>query len=301
MRTRIALATVAIALAGAFAGGFSSGPLPGMSGAPNEFDCTLCHADYPLNSGTGAWSLTGPATVSAGETITIALAFTGPAAASPLHGFQMTAQDTSGNYIGTFTLTDPVGTQINSGVWVNHTSSGIYQTSWTVQWTAPSPMTSGHAVFYATGNEASGDGTPSFDYIYATSLSIPVYQPFAFTASTTGGGAGDFSGLLSGARLAGAPLEAGNLGVVLVTLDPNPGYLFGLTPDALTWAIIAAPFGSLPFFNQFLAGPATTNTAAYPAGTLSAFAGVPIRLVGLTLNLSTTTLVGLSPVVTIVP
>jgi hypothetical protein len=300
MRAKIAVFTVILASVTALVGGFSSGPLPGLTGAPNEFDCTLCHADNPPNTGPGTFVISGPATVSPGETIFLNVAFTGPAQAAPWHGFQITAQDSQQNYVGIWGLVDPNTTQINSTDWVNHTFAGVALSQWTVKWTAPSPFSLTQVIFYASGNEANMDGTAAGDNIYTATLTVPVLQPFSFTATTTGGGVGDFNGVISGAVLGGIPQEVGNLAVVLVTLDPTPGGLFGITPDAITDFIIGSPLGSIPFFNQFF-GPATTNTAAFPPGTLTSLAGMPITMVGLTVNLATVSLVNLSPVVQIIP
>ncbi|MDQ3064570.1 MAG: hypothetical protein M3R14_17160, partial [Acidobacteriota bacterium] len=34
----------------------ASGPTPSHTGAPNESNCTACHSDFPVNSGTGGVS-----------------------------------------------------------------------------------------------------------------------------------------------------------------------------------------------------------------------------------------------------
>jgi hypothetical protein len=97
----------------------------------------------------------------------------------------LTAIDSLGKTVGTFTLPNenPPRSQIinnlvegNLRLYVEHTVDGLIDTefgsnTWTFLWTAP-PESAGEIVFYAAGNAANGDGSPSGDFIYTTTAAI---------------------------------------------------------------------------------------------------------------------------------
>lgn len=185
------LAVTIIGIAGFF-GPFSeygrstasaSGPTPGHTNAPGEGNCTACHADFPVNSGTGNVQITGiPANYLPGQQIPVTVTVNQFNAV--LYGFQFTAIDRNGGLIGTYTIPPmaPAILQLNNGIiggmtrqYIMHTASGTSSTvfhtkSWNFTWTAP-PQRVGKISFYAAGNGANSDGGTGGDFIYTTAKS----------------------------------------------------------------------------------------------------------------------------------
>jgi hypothetical protein len=156
----------------------ASGPSPSRTNAPGEDNCTECHVDFPVNSGTGSVKISGvPKTFLPGQQIQVKVTTSQEDAVD--YGFQLTAIDSLGRPAGTWTLQDTVQTQIVEGFvgpnlrqYVEHTSAGIVPTifgskSWTFTWNAPSQFI-GKVGFYAAGNAVNGDGGTGGDYIYTT-------------------------------------------------------------------------------------------------------------------------------------
>lgn len=156
----------------------AAGPSPGHTGAPLEANCTACHGDFPVNSGTGNVSITGvPANYRPNQSYGITV--TTSQGDAVVYGFQLTAVDSSGETVGSFTLPtqNPEQMQVLNGIidgdvrsYVSHTVDGIIPTqfgskSWTFTWTAPAQR-KGKIGFYAAGNGANSDGNLSGDYIY---------------------------------------------------------------------------------------------------------------------------------------
>ncbi|QQS42661.1 MAG: hypothetical protein IPM63_06945 [Acidobacteriota bacterium] len=159
----------------------ASGPSPSVTGAPGEANCTACHTDFLVNSGSGSISITGvPQTVSPGEEIPVTV--TVSQEDGVIFGFQLTAIDENGAEAGTLSLPkqNPAQMQIVEGVvdtdvrhYVEHTSQGTQPSefgtkSWTFNWTAPL-NDPGPVTFYAAGNAANSDADTTGDYIYTTS------------------------------------------------------------------------------------------------------------------------------------
>ena len=159
----------------------SSGPPPGNSGAPMESNCTACHTDFAVNSGTGNVLIKG-LTQNYKPGAQIPITVTVNQADAVIYGFQLTAVDKNGNRAGTFALPaeSPPQTQIVNGFlgtpprrYVEHTISGTIPTvfgtrSWTFMWTPPASRI-GKIDFYVAGNAANSDGDTSGDYVYTTS------------------------------------------------------------------------------------------------------------------------------------
>ena len=153
---------------------FSFGPPEGLTGAPNEGNCTQCHVGNALNDSDDSLMLTIPETYQPNEvyTIVVNLAHAGQSR----WGFEMTALDGNGARAGSFEVSDAANTQLkekDSKQYIMHTSAGSAQgtndeNQWTVEWTAPDADI-GPITFYAAGNAANGDFTASGDYIYTTS------------------------------------------------------------------------------------------------------------------------------------
>lgn len=154
----------------------ASGPSPSFTNAPGESNCTACHVDFPVDSGTGSVRIAGvPRIYYPGQQIPITI--TTSQEDGVVYGFQLTAIDSEGRPAGTWTLNDMNQTQIVEGFvgpnlrqYVEHTFAGIVPTtfgskSWTVTWNAPSSKI-GRVSFHAAGNAANGNGDTSGDFIY---------------------------------------------------------------------------------------------------------------------------------------
>ena len=157
--------------------GFLAGPIAGRTGAPNDicngFTCNItpCHYSYGLNTGKAAFSITAPSAYEKGKTTNIVVKFAN--SDTSLHGFEITAMDTTDTKVGTFTSTDETTqTEFYRNQYAAHTTIGTAESSWTIQWSAPSENVSGPITFYAAGNEANGDGTSEGDYIYTDTATI---------------------------------------------------------------------------------------------------------------------------------
>ena len=159
----------------------AQGPSPSHTNAPGEANCTECHGDFAVNSGTGGVTIAGvPANYTPNQSFQITV--TTSQADAVVYGFQLTAVDVLGKRIGTFSLPSQTPTQMqvmdgfvdgNMRRYVEHTADGIIPTqfgskTWTFTWTAPATRV-GKIGFYAGGNAANSDGTASGDYIYTTS------------------------------------------------------------------------------------------------------------------------------------
>lgn len=161
----------------------ASGPTESHTNAPGESSCTACHADFPINSGSGSVLISGiPANYLPNQQIPVT--FTVNESNAVVFGFQMTVIDSLGKRVGVFSFPAqmPQPLQIVSGLvggnlrdYIHHTSAGIVPTqfgtkSWTYTWQAPA-VRAGKVTFYAAGNGANSDNNTSGDFIYATSKS----------------------------------------------------------------------------------------------------------------------------------
>ncbi|MEE9554340.1 MAG: choice-of-anchor V domain-containing protein [candidate division Zixibacteria bacterium] len=151
---------------------YSGGPPDGRTGAPGELTCqNSCHSSFPLNSGDGSLTISGPAQFEPDMTysITVELSDIGQSR----WGFEITPLTE-----GSVNITDATNTQLsisNGKSYVKHTSTGTYQgnsngpVNWSFDWTAPSNP-SDSIIFYAAGNAANNNFSNSGDYIYTTSF-----------------------------------------------------------------------------------------------------------------------------------
>ena len=157
-----------------------SGPSPSFTNAPSESNCTACHTEFPVNSGTGNVVITGlPANYLPGQQIPVTVTVNQSSAV--IYGFQMTTLDNQGRRAGTYTLPggSPQQMQVVTGLvggnqrsYIEHTENGVTPTqfgtkSWTFTWTAPAQRV-GKVSFYSSGNAADGTGGTGGDFIYTT-------------------------------------------------------------------------------------------------------------------------------------
>jgi putative transposon-encoded protein len=162
----------------------SSGPSASHTNAPGEDNCTACHSDFAVNSGTGSVTIgTLPASYLPNQQVSVTL--TTSQVGATIYGFQFTAIDSQGRKVGTYTLPtqNPARMQLIDGLvggnarqYVEHTVDGIIPmqfdfNTWTFTWTAPNRRV-GKVNFYMAGNAANSDGQTSGDFIYTTSKSI---------------------------------------------------------------------------------------------------------------------------------
>jgi hypothetical protein len=159
----------------------ASGPTPSHTGAPGEANCTSCHTQFPVNSGTGNVAISGlPANYLPNQAVPLTV--TVSQADAVIYGFQLTAIDNQGRRVGTYTIPAAMAQQIqtvnglvggNPRTYVEHRIDGVTPTqfgskSWTFTWNAPAQRV-GKISFYAAGNGADSDGNTSGDYIYTSS------------------------------------------------------------------------------------------------------------------------------------
>ena len=159
----------------------SSGPTPSHTGAPGESNCTACHTQYSVNSGSGSATISGlPVNYLPNQAIPLTVTVSQVDAV--LYGFQLTAVDSEGKRVGTYTLPTTTPQQLqrvdglvngNQRVYLQHTIDGITPTqfgskSWTFTWNAPAQRV-GKISFYVAGNAADSSGGTAGDYIYTSS------------------------------------------------------------------------------------------------------------------------------------
>jgi hypothetical protein len=161
--------------------GSAHGPTPGVTGAPGEVNCTACHGTFPVNSGTGSVQISGiPKNYRPGQAIPITVTLS--QSDGVIWGFQLTALDSLGRRIGTYTIppATPAVLQLENGFingqdrqyimhTINGTSSPVFGSkTWNFTWTAPAQR-AGKIGFYVAGNAANSDGGPGDDRIYTSS------------------------------------------------------------------------------------------------------------------------------------
>lgn len=191
--------------------------LSGRTGGPANGGST-CRSCHGSNVGDGSIEiLNAPSQYQANGVydITVRISDVGQAGA----GFQLSAEDASGNHLGAFTVLDAVKTELNpdDNNYINHTPDGVddavanwaansSSASYTVRWTAPSTDL-GTVTFWAAGNAINNNFSASGDFIYTTSKSASFV---AVPAASTWGlivltlcvlTAGTLVGLRRGARL----------------------------------------------------------------------------------------------------
>ena len=191
---------------------FSTGPDPGHTGAPfppdSQKTCTECHIGIE-NSGSGAVTITAPASYASGATVPITVTVSDPN--QRRWGFQLSARTAGGQQAGTLVNSNSSTKILSlSGIqYIEHTNAPTTAVgagfTFTFTWQAPDVST-GPVTFYAAGNAANANFTTSGDRIYTSSRLV---QPQAGgpTPSIFDGG------VVSGASFAAhpAPVAPGTL------------------------------------------------------------------------------------------
>lgn len=156
----------------------SSGSPGGKTGSIGDggVSCTQCHTGSAvMTDGLIATTIPGEGYL-AGETYEITVTSTDAAAA--LFGFELTAEDASGNKVGTFSLLDATETKlVNSNSAVSHTAAGTTPSgdmrSWSVEWQAPADVPE-QITFYTAVNKANGNGGTNGDVILTSNLTVEI-------------------------------------------------------------------------------------------------------------------------------
>jgi uncharacterized protein (TIGR03437 family) len=159
----------------------SDGADPGLSGAPNDSNCTACHGGRP-NSGSGSVKVTfaNGSTYTPGRTQRITVTITDPAARR--WGFEVSprlASDPGSKGAGTMASVDG-NTQVlppRGGLqWITHTLNGTRpgttgSITFQFDWTAPDAA-AGDINFYAAANAANGNNLNTGDLIYTSQATL---------------------------------------------------------------------------------------------------------------------------------
>lgn len=149
---------------------FGSGAPTGRSGAPGDQNCTVCHSGSTApNSGDGIQFLT---LTDGANLITSYLpntTYTGVLllnTATTKNGFQLVALNSNNNQAGTIATLDTKTNVVTSGgkQYLNQTTAGNQQKSWSFSWTSPSTNV-GEVTFYVATNSTNGNGQSSGDVI----------------------------------------------------------------------------------------------------------------------------------------
>lgn len=160
----IPLALILLAMSGGSPGGRSGSP------GDSNINCTACHTGTPQQ--VSGWISADIPTEGylPGQAYTVTLTATDASALR--FGFELTAENSDGDKIGTFTITNETETQlVNSNNAVTHTNQGFTPSdnskSWSFEWTAPEDPEAS-IFFYAAVNAADGNGNTAGDLIYLT-------------------------------------------------------------------------------------------------------------------------------------
>ena len=158
-----------ISNSGGSAGGYSS------SVGDGNKSCSTCHGGTATDK-TNWISTTIPSSgYMAGQTYTITVS--GTHSGVSRFGFEATAEDNSGNKVGTIIITNNGETKLtNSNKAITHTGNGYTPSgdnkSWSFDWTAPTASGTGDIVFYTALCAANGNMGTSGDVNYKSSLTV---------------------------------------------------------------------------------------------------------------------------------
>lgn len=163
----------------------SEGADPGLTGAPGNSTCAMCHGSGTANADGGNVKITFPASFyTPGATSKVTVTITDDAARR--WGFEITARVNSSpstTQAGAFAPADGNSQLISAGdfTYLTHTLAGTRRgttgpTTFEVNWTAPATNV-GNVTFYVAANAADNNGSPSpGDHIYTSTLDLPAGQ-----------------------------------------------------------------------------------------------------------------------------
>ena len=169
---------------------YSGVPPAGSTGATGSY-CTACHGGAALNSGGGSVQVSGlPTNILSGTAYNFSLTTTHGASNRLKWGFSISAKNSAGQNIGTFSTTnpnaalntgDPNELSHNNAVTTGATNNYTYNN---LTWTAPSVLgpNDGQVTFYYVGNAANGTGSSAGDFIYAGTLTGAVVLPVSLSS-----------------------------------------------------------------------------------------------------------------------
>lgn len=143
------------------------------TGAPGDQTCNAfgCHNTFALNSGPGSVEISAPTEYAPGAAMELAVIVS--QTGQSRFGFEITARDGNGEFVGSWTLGANQQFADGNTDYVTHDNAPFVddQASFNLAWTAPAAG-SGPVTFYAAGNAANGNGLNSGDQIYTTSLVV---------------------------------------------------------------------------------------------------------------------------------
>jgi hypothetical protein len=153
---------------------YSTGAPAGFSGP--EQDCSACHNSFPVNSGTGSVTITAPPTFTPGVPVPVSVTVVNTTPPNPdvRQGFELSTRDAAitATRVGTYVV-DGTTVQNAQGSpdYVTHTEGGNALTTWNFSWVPPA-VAPEQVRMYAAGNATDGNGNPTGDHIYTTSVTI---------------------------------------------------------------------------------------------------------------------------------
>lgn len=151
----------------------------GYSGASTS-NCRSCHSSYALNNAGGSVVITGlPASYNAGQAYPISAVITHSTADRKKFGFSLKVVNSAGTAIGTLSTTNSYAA-VSGAELVSKNPPALASTNTytfnNLTWTAPvTPGTNDQSIkFYVCGNAANNNGSESNDYIYTSSVTVPL-------------------------------------------------------------------------------------------------------------------------------
>ncbi len=167
----------------------SSSGKAGYTNSPGEGNCTSCHSDYNVNSGSGSVAITSDIPASGYEpNTTYHLEVTVSHTGATLFGFDLECLSGTSTYAnaGSFTITNASESQISTnsvnGVSRNNvihvTNGGLANDtkSFAFNWLSPASDV-GDVTFYVAGLAADNNGGKGGDYVYTTSKVVSYASP----------------------------------------------------------------------------------------------------------------------------
>jgi uncharacterized protein (TIGR03437 family) len=276
----------------------SGGASPGLTGAPGEQTCTLCHSGGPPG---GVLTIEGlPQGYTAGQQIVVTVRLNQAGRGS--YGFQLTAiGNNNGQSAGTIELTEPQRTQLKNSVagpqrvYIEQTASGKAPSSgqglWTFRWTAPATSV-GPVTFYVAGLATDGMNSTTGDSTYTTNVSVGVQQPPP-----------DFVVVSAASFKPTEPVSANSIaagfsslsfqGMQSASTNPLPEEMLGVSVRVSDAAMVERPSGLF-----FIRGGSNGQiNFVVPNGTANGMATARVVLFGQTISQGTFTIVSVQPAI----